>query len=307
MKKVLVIYFSQTGQLSHALKSTLAALENNKAVQLHYEQLIPTQPFPFPWSYMEFFNVFPECVRGTPVALRPFTLDVNVDYDLIVIAYQPWFLSVSIPVNSFLQSVEGKKIVQDKPVITILACRNMWLNAQEKMKLQLKNCGAKLVGHIAFVDKSANLISLVTVLAFALGGVKEKFLGLFPRYGVSDKDLNEVAPALGKIILESLQEENYLSLQTNLNAQGAVNVKSNLLLLEGRGKVLFPLYANYITRNGEASISQRRRRVRIFGIVLPLAILILSPLITILSRFAPLLFPEKIKKEKAYYSQNTLR
>ena len=43
------------------------------------------------------------------------------------------------------------------------------------------------------------------------------------------------------------------------------------------------------------------------GIVLPTAILILSPLLTIVSRLAPLIASKKFKQEKAYYSQHTLR
>ena len=307
MKKVLVVYYTQSGQLNKAVTSTLAPLSDHENISIHYEQIKPKKAFPFPWTYMEFFDVFPECVHGVSCELEPFSFDPNENFDLVIIAYQPWFLSISIPIISFLQSAEAKKILKNKNVITILACRNMWLNAQEKMKLQLKNMEANLVGNITYIDKAANLVSLITVLAFALGGVKDKFLGIFPRYGVSDKELEENAPKYGEQIVKQLQTVNYSDLQKKLVELGAVNIRSNLMLLEGRGRVLFPIYANYISKKGTASNASRRRRVRIFGIVLPTAILILSPIITIISRLAPLLFSKKIKKEIAYYSQNSLR
>ena len=97
------------------------------------------------------------------------------------------------------------------------------------------------------------------------------------------------------------------ALQPALNELGALSVKGNLLLMEGRGKALFPLYANYISKKGTQGSEQRKTRVRIFGIVLPTAILLLSPIITVLSRLAPLLAKRKFDKEIAYYSQNTLR
>ena len=175
------------------------------------------------------------------------------------------------------------------------------------MKKHLKELGADLVGNITYVDKSANLVSLVTVLAYVLGGKKEGYLGIFPKYGVSDKDLAEQAPTFGESILNHLETGNYTGLQDELIAKGAVNIKRSLMLLEGRGKVLFPLYANYISKKGTQGSAQRRTRVRIFGIVLPTAILILSPLITIVSRLAPLLFAKKMKRETDYYSHNTLR
>jgi len=307
MQKVLVVYFTQTGQLNKAVKATLAPLEGCDNVSIHYEQLKPKTPYPFPWTYMEFFDVFPECVHGVPCELEPFSFDPNTNFDLVIIAYQPWFLSVSIPVNSFLQSVQAKQLLKNKNVVTILACRNMWLNAQEKMKLQLKKLEANLVGNITYIDKSANLVSLITVLAFALGGVKDRFLGIFPPFGVDDKELKLNAPKYGEVLLKHLKLNSYAELQKTLVGLGAINIRSNLMLMEGRGKVLFPIYANYISKKGTAQSKERRGRVRIFGIVLPTAILILSPIITVVSRLAPLLFSKKIKKEISYYSQNSLR
>ncbi len=306
MKKVLVVYYTQTGQLNKAVRATLASLENQADIHIHYEQIRPVHAYPYPWSYMEFFDVFPETVHGVACELQPFSIP-DENYDLIILAYQPWYLSICIPINSFLQTEQAKKLFAGKPVVTILSCRNMWLNSQEKMKIQLRKLRANLVGNIAYVDQSANLISLITVLAYVLGGVKDKFLKIFPKYGVSDEYLRAHAPEFGSAIHNHLMVNEYTGLQKELVALGAVTIKSNLLLLEGRGKALFPLYANYISKKGRAGSNERRNRVRIFGIVLPTAILILSPIITVISRLAPLLFPSKIKKEKAYFSQNSLR
>jgi hypothetical protein len=305
-KSVLVVYFTQTGQLSSAVKATLKPLENDPEVEIHYEQIKPVHAFPYPWTYMQFFDVFPETVHGVACELEPFTFDPEKNFDLVVIAYQPWFLSICIPINSFLQSNTAKKVLENKPVITVIACRNMWLNGQEKMKKHLKNLKANLVGNITFVDRSPNLVSLVTVFAFVLGGVKDKFLGIFPKYGVKEEDLAK-APVFGSHILKSLKSNSYNDLQESLIKECAVTIKPNLMLLEGRGKVLFPLYANYISKKGTAGSKDRRLRVRIFGIVLPTAILILSPVITIFSRLAPLVASKKIKKEISYYSGNSLR
>ncbi|MFL5763258.1 MAG: dialkylresorcinol condensing enzyme DarA [Bacteroidia bacterium] len=305
MKKILVVYYTQTGQLEKAIRSTLAPLENN--AEITYAHIRPKKSYPYPWSYMEFFDIFPETVHGIPAELEPLPFNPDEHYDLVVIGYQPWFLSVCVPVNSFLQTPEAKRLLKGKPVVTILACRNMWLNGQEKMKKQLLGLEAKLVGNITYVDKAANLVSLVTVLAFVLAGKKEKFMGIFPKYGVSDKDLLEQAPTFGESIKSHLNTGNYETLQAELVSKGAVNIKRSLMLMEGRGKMLFPIYADYISRKGTAGSADRRTRVRIFGIVLPTAILILSPIITIVSRLAPVLAPAKMKREVDYYSQNTLR
>ena len=306
MKKILVVYYTQTGQAKLALDATLKPCTENSNYQLDYLLIKPKKSFPYPWSYTEFFDAFPETVHGIPCELEPIQIDTSVNYDLVVIAYQPWFLSICVPVSSFLQTPEAKLLLNNKPVVTIINCRNMWLGAQEKMKQRLLDVKANLVGNITFVDRSSNLTSLVTVLAFVLKGTKENFMGIFPKYGVNDKDL-EKAPIFGTIIKNYLENNLLQNIQPQLNQKGALDIRGNLLLMEGRGRALFPLYANYISKKGTQGSEQRKTRVRIFGIVLPTAILFLSPIITILSRLIPLIAKKKFDKEIAYYSQNSLR
>ena len=306
MKHILVIYYSQTGQAKQVLDASLRPFSGNPAYSLHYHLVKPKTAFPYPWSYTQFFDAFPETVHGVPCELEPLAIDESISYDLVVIAYQPWFLSICVPISSLLQTEQARRVLAGTPVVTIINCRNMWLGAQEKMKQRLLDVNARLVGNITFVDRSANLISLVTVLAHVLKGTKDKYLGIFPKYGVSEQDILK-GPEFGAIIQKNLESGSLEKIQPELNAAGALDIRGNLLLMEGRGRALFPLYANYISKKGSAGSAQRRTRVRIFGIVLPTAILILSPIITILSRLAPLLARKKFGKEIAYYSQNTLR
>lgn len=307
MKHVLVIYFTQTGQLQKAAKATLKNQENDPEIKLHYCEVKPKIPFPYPWTYMQFFDAFPETVKSIPCEILPLQIPEGIEFDLIILAYQPWFLSVSRPIDSFLQTEQAKNLFKNKRVVTVISCRNMWLNAQEKMKQHLKNLDAHLVGNVTFVDRHSNLVSLVTVLAFELGGVQEKFLGIFPKYGVTDEELNNKAWQFGEVIATHLKNNNFDSLQSNLIQKGAINILPNLMIMEGRGKVLFPIYAKFILKKGASNSKSRRTRVRIFGIVLPTLIFILSPIITIVSRLAPMLFPTKTRKEIDYYSNTALR
>jgi hypothetical protein len=152
------------------------------------------------------------------------------------------------------------------------------------------------------VDRSGNLTSLVSVMAYTLGGVKGKFMGVFPKFGVSEEELQQEAWKFGDIVGDSLQSGGFSELQAKLVANGAVKIKPNLLIMEARGKKLFPLYAKFIARKGEHGSKARRMRVRIFGIMLPALILILSPLITIASRLTPLILPGRFRKALEYHS-----
>ena len=83
----------------------------------------------------------------------------------------------------------------------------MWINAQEKIKIRLKDAGARLVGNIALVDRHNNFISLVTILSWMLGGKKNRKWGIFPKPGVSDEDI-ENASVFGETVKQFVQKMN---------------------------------------------------------------------------------------------------
>ena len=163
MKKILVVYFSQSGQQMRILQSLVKPFVD-AGHQVFFEELQPVERFPFPWSAYEFFNAFPETFTQLPLSLKSLSPHTQQNFDLIILGYQPWFLTPSRPVSSFLQSEEGKRLLQNKNVVTVLGCRNMWLGAQEKVKKRLLEANSRLVGHMALVDRSGNLTSLITIL-----------------------------------------------------------------------------------------------------------------------------------------------
>jgi len=226
-------------------------------------------------------------------------------YDLVVLGYQPWFLSPSRPISSFLQSDEGKRILSNKNVVTILGCRNMWLGAQEKVKRRLLDAQAKLKGHIALVDRSGNLVSLITILRWLMTGKKSAFL-FFPPAGVSDADIRE-AGKYGETITQALERNEFGSLQDALLKQGAVEVQPSLVLLEKRGQKGFSVWSRFIASGGTLYSTGRKIRVYTFLYVLLPAIFVLSPLLWTLSKIMLITNRRKLGEEVAYYKQTSLR
>lgn len=49
----------------------------------------------------------------------------------------------------------------------------MWTNAQEKVKIRLKELHAELVGNIVLTDKAPNLISAYTIVKWMYSGKKK--------------------------------------------------------------------------------------------------------------------------------------
>ena len=300
-KKILAVYFTQSGQLGNIIDHFTMPFEASPDITVEKVRIYPSKPFPFPWTTPVFFDAMPESVDGVPATLEPFTFK-EAQYDLIILGYQPWFLSPSIPANSLLQHPMFKGILNNTPVVTISGCRNMWINAQEKIKKLLKEAGANLVGNIALVDRHNNYISLVTILYWMLTGKKDRKWGIFPQPGVSQKDIADSA-IFGKTVKAHLQKNNWNELQQHLLEQGAVDVKYNLMFIERKAGHIFSIWSKIINKS-----KKRNALLVAFKYYLLIALCIAAPVILLVDAvfFKPFL-GKRIKKQKEYYAGVALR
>ena len=294
-KNVLVLYYTQSGQMEDILRHFLLPFSGADTT-VEMLRIKPAADFPFPWTSERFFDAMPETVLGVPVALQPFQLK-QTKYDLVVLAYQPWFLSVSLPIQSALLQPQIQQVLKDTPVVTLIAARNMWINAQEKLKGVLKSAGAKLAGNIVLVDKAPNLVSVITILYWMMTAKKDSYLGIFPKPGVSDADMAGT-DKYGRLVFNALQSGNWATLQAQLVNEGAVEVLSNLMFIEERAPRLFSIWANIIVKR-----KNRKAWLVAFKYYLLFALFIIAPIVlTINFLFFRVFFLRKISTKKAYYA-----
>lgn len=295
-KKVLVVYFSQTGQTEQILDQfTKQIIADGNEVE--FLNINPVQKYPFPWTIPSFFNVMPECVNVIAEPLEPWQTKYN-KYDLVVLGWQPWFLSPSRPINSLLQQEEFKALIKDTPVITIAGCRNMWINGQEKNKKLLQAAGARLVGNVALVDKHQNHISFITIFYWMGTGKKNRMWGIFPKPGVAQADIDQTA-LYGQTVTQYLANNDLNNLQQALVQQKAVEVQYSLMFIERKAGKIFQIWANLINKH-----PQKRKQLLIaYKYYLAIALLVAAPIILLFDFifFRPFL-QKRIKKQLAYYS-----
>lgn len=297
MKNVLVLYFTQSRQLEDIAKSITNPLAESKSITMTFCEIKMKKPFPFPWDNASFFDAFPESYLEIPSEIESIDEGVlNQKYDLIILAYQIWFLSISIPVNSFLKSSAAAKLLNNTPVVTVIGCRNMWIGAHEKMKKHLLNLKANLVGNIVLVDRAPNLISVITIVKWMFSGEKKKYLGIFPKPGVSEKDIKN-AENFGEILLDALNQNDLNNLQEDLIKQNAVEINDFLLKAETKGSKIFSKWAKLIITKKES----RRLWLKAFNVYLFLAIWIISPIVYILHLLTFLFTKNARNKRKKYY------
>lgn len=305
MKNVLVIHFSQSGQLTEIVNNISQPLSGEANIT-HLKLEMETN-FPFPWPRAEFYGAFPETYLQIPAKLKPIPQDIlEKKYDLILLGYQVWYLTPSVPINSFLHSEEAKKLLANTPVITVIGCRNMWIMAQEKVKKLLKNCKAQLVGNIALVDRHINHVSVITIAHWMFTGVKKRFLGIFPKPGVSQKDIDN-ATKFGRVILPHLNSANYSTLQKELLDKGAVKIKPFLITVDKRANVIFGKWANFIHSKSEKGENKRSLLIKFFNFYLIFAIWVMAPIVFIIFLLTYLPLWGKIKKEKQYFSSVVIK
>lgn len=293
-KKILAIYYSQSGQLTDIIDQFMQPFEQAE-IEVEKVRVQPIKRYPFPWSSKQFFSVMPASVLGTGAKLEDLDLKSN-KYDLIVLGYQPWYLSPSIPTTSILQHPDFKKIAKNTPVISIIGARNMWLNAQEKVKKLLKETEAKLVGNIALVDRHNNYASAVSIMYWMFTGNKDRYLGVFPRPGVSENDILK-AKQFGEETLAIWQREELGHLQQRLVDLKAVEVKTNLMFIEGRAGKLFSIWANLINKRKNKTLW-----LSIFKYYLLTALFIIAPIVLLINTlfFRPFL-GKHIRRKKDYF------
>ncbi|WP_299887295.1 dialkylrecorsinol condensing enzyme DarA [uncultured Lacinutrix sp.] len=301
MKNILVIYYSQSGQLTEILNNITSAF-NQKEITIDYHKIEMEQPFPFPWTKNQFFNVFPETFKQIPSKVKPVSQDIlDKEYDLVILGYPIWYLTPALPTTSFLSTTDADKLLKNKPVITVIGCRNMWIMAQEKLKKKLVELNAKLVGNIVLADRHINHISVITIVDWMFTGVKRKKFGIFPKPGVSQKDIDE-AVKFGPIIEKHVLQNDYNNLQNNLLEKEAVKIKPFLIIADKRGNLIFSKWADLIKAKGEKSITSRNFWLIFFKYYLLFAIWIIAPIVFILFLLTYVFSIHKIKKDKEYYS-----
>jgi hypothetical protein len=298
MKKVLAINFSQTGQLDQIIDNFLTPF-NNVDVEIDRVKIEPKDPYPFPWKGMEFYNVMPETVLEKPIELISPQYKFQ-NYDLIVLGYQPWYLSPSLPTTALFENKYFCALLKDKPIVTIIGSRNMWLKAQERVKSFINKAGGNLVANIPLSDKAPNLISAITILHWMTTGKKEKKWGFFPIPGVSQKDINETHQ-FGEKVVNAISMNSYSDLQDKILSLNKFKINTNILFIELRAKKLFEIWAKTIVNNGTTT-KKRSVWLKIFKNYLFIALFFVAPIVLTVYNIAirPLTF-NMIKRKKEYF------
>jgi len=297
LKNVLVVNYSQTGQLSD-ISAQLVAPLRAAGHAVHVETLVPENPFPWPWPLIDFVDAFAECVQLDAPPLKPLSISADQQFDLVILCYQVWYLAPALPMTAFLKSPEGQRLINGKPVITLVACRNMWLSAQDTMKRLITDAGGQLRDHLAFTDQGPALATFITTPRWVLTGRRNRFLGL-PPAGVAAEEIRG-ASRFGLALAEALDHNREKAAAPMLSGLRAATVNPRLAISERAARRAFKLWSKLIRLCGRRGQWRRRPILLVFALYLIAMVLTVVPLSLLLQwLLSPLLKPrlERLKVE----------
>jgi hypothetical protein len=298
MNSVLVVYYSQSGQQERVMRAIAAPLQA-AGHAVDFLELEPARPYPFPWGFWTFLDAFPESVALDPPALRPW--QARSRYDLVILGYTPWFLSPAPPVTAFLQSAQGRALLKDTPVVTVTACRNMWVLAQEEVKKLLAGAGARLSDHVALIDPTPGMATFVTTPYWMLTGSRGPVLGL-PLAGLTDADVAGAA-RFGKALAAALAAGAIDGRKPALQGLAAAKVDPALVASEKIGRRSFKVWSRLVRGAGPAGHWARKPVLVMYVTFLILMIVTVVPVSLMLRAALRPLLRARMEAQAAEYEK----
>lgn len=277
----------------------VAPLQGCEGVACDYREIKPVVPYPYPWPFYAFFNAFPEAVYLDGCAVEP--IEAADGYDLIVLGYTSWFLSPAIPVTGFLKSEQAEKLFAGTPVVTVIACRDMWLMAQEKMKGMLADLGARLKDNVVLTDQGKSLYTFVTTPRWLFTGRKNAFW-FFPKAGIAPEEI-DASSRFGERLCDALKQGEEAGDAPMLQKMNAVNVNGKLIATERIAHRSFLIWSKLIKKAGAPGSFGRNAVITVYIVFLLTLILTVVPLNMLIRKLAYPFKKRAIDEAVAYFEK----
>lgn len=265
MKNVLVVYYSQTGQLAEILNNFLLPMSADYHVD--YAE-IKTSQYTFPLTWKSMFEMFPESVLQMSCEIS-YELPKGKDYDIIILGFQTWFLHLSLPMLAFSGTQDFCSLIKDKDVYLVMDCRNSWRPSMEYMENRVLDTGGIVKGRYVFGSAGGNLSGSISILHWFFTGNKK--LPFFTEPGVPQSDI-EHASEYGTGLLCCHPKDYIMFYPLNTNKFLPIEVEQYAI-------DKFKRWAHFIAENNNKN---RTIRLFLFKAWLLCTIVIISPKILLL-------------------------
>lgn len=202
--RILLLYYSYSGQAQKVLEAagevfTQRGCEVVKAgiefTDPRYAQRFSQFPLRRVWPDM--LSVLKAQQRGETGEIRTPDAVRDGDYDLICIGSPTWWKAPAMPIRSFLQTDEARKLLDGKPFAVFTVCREFWQENYAEVCRLGEECGGRYQDeiHLTYAgDAGDPLRSMLALTSYlGTGRYRERYLGLrLPPTNVQPEQLDRV-------------------------------------------------------------------------------------------------------------------
>ncbi|MBU0480590.1 MAG: hypothetical protein KKG47_05785 [Proteobacteria bacterium] len=210
--KILIIYYSFSGQTIGLLNSLASGLKANGA-EVVMERIHPLVPPRFPvGSFIGTLKMMLTTFFRMRLRIREPEITDCTSFDLIVLAGPTWSYNPSGPILDLLDRF-GPLLFTGKQVLPLISCRGYWRMHWLGLKSLLLSCGAVIPNRMVFSHPAEEPWRTVGVFLKIAGKAPERskyFSRYYSRYGHSKEQLAE-AEKFGAAIAAALSNGKSLS------------------------------------------------------------------------------------------------
>ncbi|MBS9535243.1 flavodoxin family protein [Mycobacterium sp. M1] len=199
--RILLLYYSYSGQSRKMLQAAgeVFAERGCEVVEAPIEFTDPQYSprfaqFPLHRVWPDMLSVLKAQQNGETGEIRTPDAVRDGDYDLICIGSPTWWKAPAMPIRSFLQTDEARKLLADKPFAVFTVCRSFWQENYAEVCRLGEQCGGRYTDEIHLTypgDSARSMLALTSYLG--TGTYRERFLGLrLPPTNVQPEQLDSV-------------------------------------------------------------------------------------------------------------------
>lgn len=273
MKKVLVVYYSNSGDVKSVLEALTKPLQS-AGFDVRWQSLAPIPGYPFPWPRDDFFEAFPDALGGDLPALSPLTLDPDFDPDLVILGWQVWFLQPSPPIQAFLRSPFAE-VLRGKRIITVTCSRQMWRNAYRRLKASIVSHGGHPTDNVAVTHQGGFATFITTPHMLTTG--KKDAVSFLPTAGLSAGSIAQQTE-FGSRLRDTSERWRDLQTEPLLAGMDAAKYSRNYALAELVGSAYMRAWGIVARHVGARGSWSRSIFAKLFGLSLLLLVPVVVPI-----------------------------
>jgi menaquinone-dependent protoporphyrinogen IX oxidase len=197
---VLLVYYTYTGQALKVLEVAGEVFrERGCEVQTAAIEFTDRRfagrfsQFPMRHAFLDVLRMLPAQTRRATGEIRTPDEVRDGDYDVVCIGSSTWWLTMNMPMRSFLKSDEAGKLLAGKPFAAFVVCRRYWRNNFKTVRKLGEQRGGRYVDGLHFKYPGGQVRSLLSLISYlGSGEYRDRYLGLsIPTTNVQPEQLDE--------------------------------------------------------------------------------------------------------------------